>query len=118
MPEADKEGKDYCLDVPQKSEGFFLKGSTSLDWGMKNRLSRIFNPESGRTVMLAVDHGYFQGPTTGLERIDLKIVPLAPYADVLMLTRGILRTTIPPSYRGGIVLRASGGPSNLKELSN
>ncbi len=118
MPEADKEGKDYCLDVPQESEGFFLKGSTSLDWGMKNRLSRIFNPESGRTVMLAVDHGYFQGPTTGLERIDLKIVPLAPYADVLMLTRGILRTTIPPSYRGGIVLRASGGPSILKELSN
>lgn len=118
MPEADKEGKEYYLDIPAGSEGFFLKGSNSLDWGMKNRLSRIFNPDTGRTVMLAVDHGYFQGPTTGLERIDVTIVPLAPYADTLMLTRGILRTTIPPSYRGGIVLRASGGPSILKELSN
>ena len=118
MPEADKEGKDYGLDTPVKTEGFFLKGSNALDWGMKNRLARIFNPDSGRTVMLAVDHGYFQGPTTGLERIDLNIVPLAPYTDTLMLTRGILRSTIPPGYRGGIVLRASGGPSILKELSN
>jgi putative autoinducer-2 (AI-2) aldolase len=118
MPEADKEGKNYYLDTPVKSDAFFLKGSNSLDWGMQNRLSRIFNPKSGRTVMLAVDHGYFQGPTTGLERIDLSIVPLAPYADTLMLTRGILRTTIPSSYTGGIVLRASGGPSILKDLSN
>lgn len=118
MPEVDKEGKDYGLGIPVKAEGFFLKGSNALDWGMKNRLARIFNPDTGRTVMLAIDHGYFQGPTTGLERIDLKIVPLAPYADTLMLTRGILRTTIPPSYRGGIVLRASGGPSILRELSN
>ncbi|MBW2086679.1 MAG: 3-hydroxy-5-phosphonooxypentane-2,4-dione thiolase [Deltaproteobacteria bacterium] len=118
MPEADKEGKDYFPDIPMESRGFFLKGANSLDWGMKNRLARIFNPDSGRTVMLAVDHGYFQGPTTGLERIDVQIVPLAPYADTLMLTRGILRTTIPPSFTGGIVLRASGGPSILKELSN
>jgi putative autoinducer-2 (AI-2) aldolase len=118
MPEVDQEGKDYGLDIPVKTEGFFLKGSHALDWGMQNRLSRIFNPDTGRTVMLAIDHGYFQGPTTGLERIDLNIVPLAPYADTLMLTRGILRTTIPPTYRGGIVLRATGGPSILKELSN
>lgn len=118
MPEVDQEGKDYGLDIPVKAEGFFLKGSHALDWGMQNRLSRIFNPDTGRTVMLAIDHGYFQGPTTGLERIDLNIVPLAPYADTLMLTRGILRTTIPPTYRGGIVLRATGGPSILKELSN
>lgn len=118
MPEADKEGKCYYTDVPQECEGFFLKGSNSLDWGMKNRLSHIFNPETGRTVMLAIDHGYFQGPTTGLERIDINIVPLMPYADTIMLTRGILRTIVPPSYRGGVVLRASGGPSVLKELSN
>ena len=72
MPDVDemKEAKNYYLDTPQQTEGFFLKGSNALDWGMKNRLARIFNPESGRTVMLAVDHGYFQGPTTGLERID------------------------------------------------
>ena len=120
MPDMDemKEGKKYYTDVPQKTEGFFLKGSNSLDWGMKNRLARIFNPESGRTVMLAVDHGYFQGPTTGLERIDINILPLVPYADTLMLTRGILRSIVPPSTTKSIVLRVSGGTSILKELSN
>ena len=66
---------------------------------MQHRLARIFRPESGRTVMLAIDHGYFQGPTTGLERVDLNIVPLVPYADALMLTRGILRTVVPPTIR-------------------
>jgi putative autoinducer-2 (AI-2) aldolase len=110
--------KDFQPQVPQPRELFFLKGSNSLDWGIKNRLSRIFDPVSGRTVMLAVDHGYFQGPTTGLERIDLNIVPLLPFTGSLMVTRGILRSLIPPTFRGGIVLRASGGPSILKELSN
>ncbi len=120
MPDMDdmKEGKKYYTDIPQKTEGFFLKGSNSLDWGMKNRLARIFNPKSGRTVMLAVDHGYFQGPTTGLERIDINILPLVPYADTLMLTRGILRSIVPPSTTKSIVLRVSGGTSILKELSN
>ena len=73
---------------------------------------------SGKTVMLAIDHGYFQGPTSGLERVDVNIVPLTPFADALMLTRGILRTSIPSSCAKGVVLRASGGPSILKELSN
>ena len=120
MPDIDgaSEGKQYHADVPQKSESFFLKGSNSLDWGMKNRLGRIFNPASGKTVMLAIDHGYFQGPTTGLERIDLNILPLEPYADTLMLTRGVLRSIIPPRTQRSIVLRASGGTSILKELSN
>ncbi|MCP4753141.1 MAG: 3-hydroxy-5-phosphonooxypentane-2,4-dione thiolase [Proteobacteria bacterium] len=113
-----KEAKNFYTDVPQKTEGFFLKGSNSLDWGMKNRLARIFNPESGHTVMLAVDHGYFQGPTTGLERIDLTILPLVQYADTLMLTRGILRSIVPASVTKPIVLRVSGGSSILKELSN
>jgi putative autoinducer-2 (AI-2) aldolase len=118
MPEADKEGKNFHLDIPQQSELFFLKGSNELGWGMKNRLARIFNPEDGRTIMLAVDHGYFQGPTTGLERIDVNILPLVPYADTLMLTRGILRSVIPPSVTKPVVIRASGGPSILKELSD
>ena len=120
MPDIDeiKEAKRFYSDVPYRTEGFFLKGSNSLDWGMKNRLARIFNPKSGRTVMLAVDHGYFQGPTTGLERIDLNILPLVPYADTLMLTRGILRSIIPPSMTRSIVLRVSGGTSMLSELSN
>jgi len=120
MPDVDelKEAKKFYTDTPQKTEGFFLKGSNSLDWGMKNRLSRIFNSRSGRTVMLAIDHGYFQGPTTGLERIDLNILPLVPYADTLMLTRGILRSIVPPTTTNSIVLRVSGGTSILKELSN
>jgi 3-hydroxy-5-phosphonooxypentane-2,4-dione thiolase len=119
MPEADaRDDKDFQIGVAQKTEGFFLKGSGSLDWGLKNRLARIFDPTSGRTVMLAIDHGYFQGPTTGLERVDLNIVPLLPYADTLMCTRGILRSVIPPTFARGIVIRASGGPSILKELSN
>ena len=112
------ETKDFHLDIPARNEAFFLKGSGALDWGIQNRLSRIFNPSSGKTVMLAIDHGYFQGPTTGLERVDVNIVPLVPFADALMLTRGILRSSIPSSCRNGIVLRASGGPSILKELSN
>ena len=78
MAEADpgKEAKDFHLDIPFVNRPFFLKGANALDWGMQNRFSRIFNPESGRTVMLAIDHGYFQGPTTGLERCDVNIVPL------------------------------------------
>ena len=107
-----KDTKDYHLDIPARNEPFFLKGAGALDWGMQNRLSRIFNPRSGRTVMLAIDHGYFQGPTSGLERIDVNIVPLLPYADALMLTRGILRTTIPPAFGRGVVMRASGGPEH------
>jgi 3-hydroxy-5-phosphonooxypentane-2,4-dione thiolase len=119
MPETDTgKEKNFHGDVPVSNEGFFLKGANSYDWGMKNRLARIFRPDTGRTVMLAIDHGYFQGPTSGLERVDLGIVPIAPYADALMLTRGILRSTIPAVHRGGIVMRASGGPSVLKELSD
>jgi putative autoinducer-2 (AI-2) aldolase len=119
MPEEDtRDDKNFHEDIPAPDQGFFLKGAGAYDWGMKNRLARIFQPETGRTVMLAIDHGYFQGPTTGLERVDIGIVPIAPYADALMLTRGILRSTIPATHRGGIVMRASGGPSILKDLSN
>ncbi len=115
MPEADKEGERYQAEKPQAAPGFFLKGSHQLDWGMKNRLARTFNPQSGRTVMLAIDHGYFQGPTTGLERIDLSIVPLLPQCDALFCTRGILRSVIPADSTKPICLRASGGPSILRE---
>jgi putative autoinducer-2 (AI-2) aldolase len=119
MPEADtRDEKNFRTDIPAPDQGFFLKGSGAYDWGMKNRLARIFRPDSARTVMLAIDHGYFQGPTSGLERVDLDIVPLAPYADALMLTRGMLRSSIPASHRGGVVMRASGGPSVLRELSD
>jgi putative autoinducer-2 (AI-2) aldolase len=113
-----KDGKDFGIGVPQKSEAFFLKGSNSLDWGLKNRLAQIFNPKSGKTVMLAFDHGYFQGPTSGLERIDLNIAPLFEHADVLMCTRGMLRSVVPPQTNKAIALRCSGGNSMLGDLSN
>jgi 3-hydroxy-5-phosphonooxypentane-2,4-dione thiolase len=95
-----------------------LKGAGALDWGMQSRLARVFVPGSNRTVMLAIDHGYFQGPTTGLERVDLSIVPLLGFADALMTTRGMVRSTIPATSGTPIVLRASGGPSILKDLSD
>ena len=115
MPEADKEGERYQAGVPQAAPGFFLKGCHQLDWGMKNRLARTFNPASGRTVMLAIDHGYFQGPTSGLERIDLSILPLLPQCDALFCTRGVLRSMVPADSQKPMVMRASGGPSILRE---
>jgi 3-hydroxy-5-phosphonooxypentane-2,4-dione thiolase len=86
-----------------------------MDWGMKNRMGRIFNQKSGRSVMLAVDHGYFQGPTTGLKNVGETVAPLVEYADALMLTRGILRTQIDPATKTPIILRVSGGTSVLKD---
>ena len=89
-----------------------------MDWGMKNRLSRIFNQKSGKTVMLAVDHGYFQGPTTGLKKPRETITPLLSYSDCLFVTRGILRNCVSPTTNTPIFLRVSGGPSILGKLSN
>lgn len=89
-----------------------------MNWGMKNRLSRIINPKTGHCVMLAVDHGYFQGPTTGLRNLGKTVNPLLPYADALMITRGALKNWIPPEMDKPVVLRVSGGQSILKELSN
>jgi 3-hydroxy-5-phosphonooxypentane-2,4-dione thiolase len=95
------------------------KGIISMDWGMKNRMSKIIRPEDGRCVMLAVDHGYFLGPTEGLETPNRTIKPLLPYADSLMITRGILRTSVNPSMEVPVVLRVSGGTSIVGEdLSN
>jgi len=88
-----------------------------MDWGMQNRLSRIVQPESGRVVMFAVDHGYFLGPTSGLEDFKATVDPLLPYADCLMLTRGMLRSCVSPAGAPPIMLRMSGGNSILGELS-
>jgi putative autoinducer-2 (AI-2) aldolase len=82
-----------------------------MSWGLKNRLSRIISPKTGHTVMLAVDHGYFLGPTRMLEVPRKTIKPLLPHADALMLTRGILRTSVDPETGTPIVLRVSGGTS-------
>ncbi len=120
MPDIDgiQDCNDFHVGIARQVINCPLKGASSLDWGMKNRFARIFDPLSGRTVMLAVDHGYFQGPTSGLERIDVSIAPLVRHADALMITRGALRTSIPPEMSKPVVLRCSGGQSILKELSN
>lgn len=117
---ADKFGnkiaKDYAVDTPfAGNSSFHVKGMGNMDWGMKSRLSRIFNPKSGKTVMLAFDHGYIMGSTAGLERLDLAIPPLLEDADVLMGTRGAIRTCIPPQCKKGIALRSSAGSSVLDD---
>jgi putative autoinducer-2 (AI-2) aldolase len=86
-----------------------------MDWGMHNRMAQLTNPQTGRTVMLAVDHGYFLGPTTNLEVPRRTIEPLLPHIDSLMLTRGVLRSSVPPVTDVSIVLRVSGGVSILSE---
>ena len=110
-----KTAKDYHLDVPPVSEGFYVRGASHCDWGMKNRLSRLFSPKSGNTVMLAFDHGYIMGPTAGLERLDLTIPPLIPYVDVLMATRGALRSCISPAAPTAKCVRVTYDTTVLKD---
>jgi len=116
--EPTREGKDYGIGIPVPNPAYELKGANNYGWGMKDRLSRIFNPKTKRAVMLAFDHGYIMGPTSGLERIDQTILPLAEYVDCLMCTRGILRTTIPPTFNKPIALRVSAGSTVLTELND
>jgi 3-hydroxy-5-phosphonooxypentane-2,4-dione thiolase len=113
-----RHGNDFGLGTPVASQGFHLKGSDHLDWGIKDRLARIFRPDTGRTVMLAFDHGFIMGPTSGLERIDLSIVPIAQYADCLMATRGIIRSCLPPTLGKPVCLRADAGTTILTELNH
>ncbi len=118
---ADKDGnpledKNFQIKTPFAQQGsFFVKGANNLDWGMKDRLARIFNPKTGRTVMLAFDHGYIMGPTSGLERLDLVVPELAEVVDCLMGTRGAIRACVPPTFNKGIALRCSAGSSILDD---
>jgi len=120
MPDIDniQDGKNYGIGNPQCSEGFYIKGCSHLDWGMKSRLAQVFSQKSGNTVMLAFDHGYIMGPTSGLERMDLTIVPLIQYADCIMCTRGALRSVVPPSCGKPLSLRYSAGSSILTYLND
>jgi putative autoinducer-2 (AI-2) aldolase len=113
-----KDANDYGIGIPVKQHPFFLKGLEHADWGMKDRLSRIFNPLSGNTVMLAFDHGYIMGPTSGLERMDLTITPLIDYADCIMCTRGALRSIVPPTSNKPVSLRYSAGTTVLTDLND
>ena len=90
-----------------------------MDWGLQNRISRIIKPNDNRALMLAVDHGYFLGPTEKLEVPRKTTAPLLKYCDSIMLTRGVQRTSIDPKSSVPIVLRVSGGSSIIGEdLSN
>ena len=113
-----KDAADYGIGIPVTQHPFFLKGLEHADWGIKDRLSRIFNPQSGNTVMLAFDHGYIMGPTSGLERMDLTITPLIEYADCIMCTRGALRSIVPPTSNKPISLRYSAGTTVLTDLND
>lgn len=102
-----KAAHDYHLDTPVSHDGFYVKGNDHCDWGMKSRLSKMFNPKSGNTVMLAFDHGYIMGPTAGLERVELVIPELSSYVDVLMGTRGVFRACIPPTSKAANCVRVT-----------
>ncbi len=116
--DSNQDAADYGFGVPVKKTGFFLKGLDHVDWGMKDRLSRIFNAKSGHTVMLAFDHGYIMGPTSGLERMDLTMPPLIEYSDCIMCTRGALRSIVPPTSNKPVSLRYSAGTTVLGELND
>lgn len=111
------EATSFGLKEVASYADFKVKGASNLGWGMKDRLSRIFNPLTGRTVMLAFDHGFIMGPTSGLGRIDLEIVPLVQYADCLMCTRGILQSSIPANVNKPVCLRFDAGSTILTELN-
>ena len=111
-----KVAHDYHTDVRFAVDGsFYVKGAGNLDWGMKKHLSNIFNPTSGNTVMFAFDHGYFMGSVSGLERLDLLIPTLNNHVDVLMATRGALRTCVRPDCKKAIALRVSSGSSMVQD---
>jgi putative autoinducer-2 (AI-2) aldolase len=121
---ADAEGMLDARDVSEmgpQAEGKkkkWLKGADNLDWGVKNRLSRLIKPD-GRCQFLPIDHGYFQGPTRCLERPGETIQDLTQYADGLFVTRGVLRASIDPDIETPIILRVSGGTSVVgKDLAN
>ncbi len=93
------------------------QGGRAMDWGMKNRLGQVM--PNGRGFFIAMDHGYFQGPTTGLERPGETIAPLLSYVDALFCTRGVLRSAIDPLNTKPIILRVSGCTSMVgKDLAN
>lgn len=111
-----KIAKDYHLDVAfGNQQAFHVKGCNNLDWGMKKHLANMFDAKSGNTVMFAFDHGYFMGSTSGLERLDLVVPKLLPAVDVLMGTRGAIRSCIPPDCRKAIALRVTSGSSMLND---
>ena len=118
MPDAEGilEAREIEDMPPEKTQGpgGWIKGADNLDWGMKNRLSRLIGTD-GHCQFLPIGHGYFQGPTRCLERPAETIQTLAPYADGLFVTRGVLRAAIDFRIDTPIILRVSGGTSVVGE---
>ena len=113
-----REGNNFGVGIPVKGQNFYIKGHDHVGWGLKNRLSNIFNRKSGNSVMLAFDHGFLMGPTSGLERVDLNILPLAPYVDVMMGCKGMIRSTVPADCETPIALRADAGTTILTSMND
>lgn len=113
-----REGANFGIGQQVVNQAFHIKGNDHVGWGTKDRLSRIFNPKTGKSVMLAFDHGFIMGPTSGLERIDLNIVPIIKYADCLMGARGVIRSCIPPTSNKPICLRSDAGSTILTEMNH
>jgi len=120
MADADdiREGNDFGIGIPVANQSFYLKGHDNAGFGLKNRMANMFNKKSGNSVMLAFDHGFLMGPTSGLERVDLNILPLAPYVDVMMGTKGMVRSTVPADCETPIALRADAGTTLLTTMND
>jgi 3-hydroxy-5-phosphonooxypentane-2,4-dione thiolase len=113
-----REGNNFGVGIPVEGQNFYIKGHDHVGWGLKNRLANMFNKKSGNSVMLAFDHGFLMGPTSGLERVDLNILPLAPYVDVMMGCKGMIRSTVPPDCETPIALRADAGTTILTSMND
>lgn len=107
--------KNFHTDAAPGKTNYHIKGMDNMSWGMKDRMSRIFNPKSGNALILAVDHGYISGATRGLERLDLLLPELQEDIDVVMATRGAIRTCLPPTFNKPIALRCSAGSTVLSD---
>lgn len=113
-----REGNNFGVGIPVEGQSFYIKGHDNVGWGMKNRLANMFNKKSGNSVMLAFDHGFLMGPTSGLERVDLNILPLAPYVDVMMGCKGMIRSAVPADCETPIALRADAGTTILTTMND
>ena len=113
-----REASEMEAKRPRTGKGKYIKGSDHMDWGMRNRLSRLIQKD-GHCFFMPIDHGYFQGPTRCLEQPGETVRDLLDYSDALFVTRGVLRSSIDPDCGTPIILRVSGGTSVVgKDLAN
>ncbi len=113
-----RDGNNFGIGIPVANQSFYIKGHDHMGWGLKNRMANMFNKKSGNSVMLAFDHGFLMGPTSGLERVDLNILPLAPYVDVMMGCKQMIRSTLSPACETPIALRADAGTTILTYMND